>query len=140
MINIKEAASFTNFVKTLFSGGTDNTPVNKEELEYYMLMLDLTGKMNDEEMDDAWAKAMLVAKKRLTWRIQHSHDLSIDRYKVHAASFLFFTAIISITFALSLPAPLPRRYLLLSTVLIIVVYIILRSRNRLWKDYSSSIQ
>lgn len=140
MFNIKGIARSTDFIEKLFSGGTDNGPVTKEELKNYKAQLNLTKKMDDKEMNGAWTQAMLVAKKRLTWRIRHSHDLSIDRYKVRAASFLVISAVILIAFAPALPAPFPLLYPILSVVFIIAACTILLSRNKLWEDYSSSIQ
>ena len=92
MSTFKEITQANNMFGKAFSGGVDNAPVAKEEVERCELLIDLIERTHDEDMRDNLSEALRVSEKRLVWRMQHSHELSVDRYKVTAASFLFTAA------------------------------------------------
>lgn len=123
-----------------FSGSVDNAPVTKEEVEHCALLIDLIKRTHDENMCDNLSKALRVSEKRLVWRIQHSHELSTNRYKVSAASFLFTAATVSMLLV-GLSLPLCNRLILLviCLVLVLIAICILRSRHKLWEDYYSAL-
>lgn len=140
MSTFKEIIQGYNMFGKVFSGGVDNEPVTKEEVGHCALLIDLIERTYDEDMRGILSKALRVSEKRLVWRIQHSHELSIDRYKVNAASFLFAAATVFM-FLVGLSLPMCNRLILLviCLVLILVAICILRSRHKLWEDYYSAL-
>ena len=140
MSTFKEITQANNMFGKAFSGGVDNAPVAKEEVERCELLIDLIERTHDEDMRDNLSEALRVSEKRLVWRMQHSHELSVDLYKVTAASFLFTVA--SVSMLLVGPSlPLRNRLILLviCLVLILIAICILRSRHKLWEDYYSAL-
>lgn len=126
----------------VFSGGTDNTSVSMEELEVFERLLILAKNVDEEELRADLSEAALVAERRLTWRIKHSHELSVDQYKVRVASLLIIAAIVFAPLAGFMRAPSILQFAcpLLCVVLVFLSIAILRSRNRLWDDYRSSVE
>lgn len=138
MPDLKMITQSHNIVEKVFCGGVDNTPVSKEEIENYELMLNLIERTHDKDARESLSKALCINEKRLMWRIQHSHELSVDRYKVNAASFVFITATaFMLSVGLNLSPCIQFLFLAICIVLVLTAICILRSRHRLWEDYYS---
>lgn len=123
---------------SILSGGVDNAPLSTDEIEAINMLIDLANRTDSDEVRDLLFDAVAITEKKLAWRVRHSHDLSVDRFKVWFASALFIAAIATIP-AMSATSMLHAQvfFLFLCVVLVLLAITVLISRERLWEDYST---
>lgn len=123
---------------SILSGGVDNAPLSTDEIEAINMLIDLANKTDNDEVRDLLFDAIIINEKKLAWRVRHSHDLSVDRFKVWFTSALFIAAIAAIKAMGATSTPYAQVFFLfLCVTLVLLAVTVLISRERLWEDYST---
>jgi hypothetical protein len=121
---------------SILSGGVDNAPLSTDEIETINMLIDLANRTDNDEVRDLLFDAVIITEKKLAWRVRHSHDLSIDRFKVWFTSALFIAAIAAIKAMSATSIPYTQVFFLfLCVTLVLLAVTVLISRERLWEDY-----
>ena len=121
---------------SMLSGGVDNAPLSTDEIETINMLIDLANRTDNDEVRDLLFDAVIITEKKLAWRVRHSHDLSIDRFKVWFTSALFIAAIAAIKAMGATSIPYTQVFFLfLCVTLVLLAVTVLISRERLWEDY-----
>lgn len=121
---------------SILSGGVDNAPLSTDEIETINMLIDLANRTDNDEVRDLLFDAVIITEKKLAWRVRHSHDLSIDRFKVWFTSALFIAAIAAIKAMGATSIPYTQVFFLfLCVTLVLLAVTVLISRERLWEDY-----
>lgn len=123
---------------SILSGGVDNAPLSTDEIEAINMLIDLANRTDNDEVRDLLFDAIIINEKKLAWRVRHSHDLSVDRFKVWFTSALFIAAIAAIKAMGATSTPYTQVFFLfLCVTLVLLAVTVLISRERLWEDYST---
>lgn len=123
---------------SILSGGVDNAPLSTDEIEAINMLIDLANRTDNDEVRDLLFDAIIINEKKLAWRVRHSHDLSVDRFKVWFTSALFIAAIAAIKAMGATSTPYAQVFFLfLCVTLVLLAVTVLISRERLWEDYST---